>query len=79
MALFAPVDNAHHQIKTVCHLLQGYQILELGYDVVLHAIYASQTDASGAGGIHGVQDVRGGSSNSLHDLLNKILVPENLN
>eukprot|EP01051_Picozoa_sp_SAG22_P007152 SAG22_NODE_493_length_9820_cov_53.085588_10_plen_60_part_00 len=31
VGLFAPIDNGHQRLKTVCQLLQGYQILELGY------------------------------------------------
>ena len=44
VALFAPLDNAHDQIKTVCQLCQFSQLAEICYDISLHIIYSVSLD-----------------------------------
>jgi hypothetical protein len=34
-------------------MMQAYQAIEIVYDIALHAIYATRTDAQGSGGLTG--------------------------
>eukprot|EP01051_Picozoa_sp_SAG22_P027171 SAG22_NODE_8962_length_618_cov_1.190751_1_plen_181_part_10 len=70
LMLIAPMDNGWHRIKTICQLLQGYQALEIVYDVSLHIIYSTQTDSVGSGGLQvdAAHSSKNGNSNSFHDL-----------
>jgi hypothetical protein len=41
VAVFAPLDNAHQGIKTLCQLMQVGMFVELVYDILLHIVYST--------------------------------------